>query len=710
MPSYPDLLDYRRQAGEIGDFLGVDRRGVLLNGSEGVEMLSMHLVTENYFQVLGVHAAEGRTLSDSDAHFDGAPPVVISYGLWQRKFGGSAAVVGQPILLNSHGFYIAGVAPREFHGVGLEILPPDIWMPFSAASVREPGALDRMMKRDYRGINVLLRLRDGIPQARAEAALTAVAARLANDYPDTNKGRAVVLSPAAHKGMEILGGILLSLVGLVLLIACANITGILLAQGEARRHEFAVRLALGATRRRLIRQMIVETLLLALAAAGLGLLLAVWLIRLLPAIQPALPIPVNYDLRIDVRAFAYTLLLALIATAAAGLAPALRLSKPQLGAARGRFRLRGWLMVAQIATAQFLLSGAGLLVRSYLEIRQLRPGFDPARHVLFATVIPNSDRRDLDFPALLDKIRAVPGVRSTSSIRNLPLGGSGTGAVPVIVPELGPEPIDVGMNAVSPDYFTAMGSRILRGRDFNQHDPRGTAVVNETMARRCWGSADRAIGRFLRVGGRDVRVVGIVEDGKYRWLLEDPSPYVFVASPGETNLVIETAGDPGALTPAVRNALKEAAPGWSVSGLVTLRQHLRLALFAWQAGAALVATFAILGIFLAGVGLYGQVAHSVNCRAHEIGVRVALGARPADILRLVTGQAVAGVAIGAVLGLAAALAAARVISAALYHVSPADPIALITGVLAIASVTVLAAQLPARRAARLDPMTVLRRD
>jgi len=717
-PSYPDFLDYQTQGRGVADFIASEWHAGILNVNGVNELVPMQLVSENYFAVVGVRAAVGRTLVESDARFDGPPPVLLSHSLWQRKFGGAPDIVGKTIMLNFHAFHVLGIAPRGFHAPDDKLFPSDLWIPFSATSVQE-GMREMLMRRGNRAITVTARLHDGVSQQGANLALSEVAAQLSREYPATNRGKAVVLRPVVEPGRDRLAIVILLVISLVLLIPCANVVGILLAQGEARRREFAMRVAMGASRRRLVQHVIAESLWLGLAAAALGLLMAHWMIRALTAFQPAaLPVTLNLDLRIDGRVLAYTLLLALVTALAAGLAPALRFSRPDLmpalkGEAPGavsRFWFRGGLIIAQIAFSQFLLAGTGLLVRSYLEVLRIRPGFDSGRNVLFATLLPNTERPNLNYQYLLDQLRSVPGVRRVSSAKNLPLSGSGMAPFRVFVPGVTDEPVNIRGNSVGPEYFTAMGTRILRGRDFEERDSRRLVIVNEAMARRFWGSADRAAGQIVQVDGETVEVAGVVETGKYQWLLEEPTPFFFRFTGGAANLVIETAGDPAAMADSVRRALRAAAPDLTVQALVTVRQQMGMSLFLWQAAAGLLGVSAILGIFLAGVGLYGLVSYGVTRRAHEIGVRMAMGASPADVLKLVLRQGLSMVSIGSAIGLAGAVAAARVVSAVLYRVSPADPAALAAGVLMVAAVALLASHVPARRAVRVDPMMVLRQE
>jgi predicted permease len=594
-------------------------------------------------------------------------------------------------------------------------------MTFSAAEAS--GRSDLLAGRDIRELNIWTRLRSPAEKPRVEAALSAVAVRLARDFPRTNHAiRARLRSEFdTELGAREVSLMVLSLVGLVLLIACANIAGVLLAQGEARRREFAVRLALGASAGRIVRQLLTESLLLGVAAAALGALMAAWLVDALPSLLPPLPMTMDFDFLIDARVLAYTLLVSFAAAIACGLFPALRVARRDLveslkgDAPRGRFHwwFRGGLLVGQIAVAQFLLVGAALLTHSYVEQMQIYPGFDTARKLAIADVVSLSDS-GADFSALRDKLRSVPGVRRATFAMRLPLGASGGGAARMVfVPGVTQEPVSVGYSDVGPGYFSLMGTRLLRGREFFDHESGRPAVINESMARRFWGGGDASMGRFLRVEKQEYQVTGVVEDGKYGDILEGPRPYFFVPARtkrGEGVLAVETAGDPAGLLPAMRQALLEVGPDINVISLTTMRQHLRIAYFMAQLGALMVGSIALLGVFLAGVGLHGVISYSVNRRAHEIGLRMSLGARPRDVLMLVLKQAAWLVAAGATIGLAVAFLGAKVASKLLYQVSPADPTAILASLLAIAALTFAAAHFPARRAVRLDPMTVLRKE
>jgi predicted permease len=717
-PSYPDLLDYRTQAGTLASFLATESHFEMVNRDDRNEMVAAAFVTENFFSALGLKAAAGRLLTEDDAHLEAVPPVVLSYSLWQEKFGGAREIIGKTILLTRHAYHVAGVGPRGFGGVGFQLFPTELWIPFSAASAT--GRYRDLMQRGKRHIRTIVRLHDGVERSRAETALTAVAAHLAEQYPDSNHGKAAALIPADDPGKKLLALIVLSVAGLVLLIACANVAGVLLAKGEMRRHEFAVRLAVGAGRGRLVRQLVTETLLLAVIAGALGIAAAEWLIRALPALMPAIPLPIRWELALDGRVLLYASFLSVVTTVAAGLLPALRASgqdlapalKGEAPAAGVRLGARTGLVAAQVAFSQFLLVGTGLLARSYLEVRQIRPGFDPDRNVLLAALYPTDEAGAREYAPLTGTLRALPGVVRVSSAAHVPFSGSGDALRPIFAPELSQDPIQTGWNTVGADYFRIMGTRLLQGRSFAANEARSAVVVNEYLARQVWGSADAAIGKFFRTENTRHQVIGVVENGKYSMLLEAARPFVFVPFPEtgrEGTILVETAGPPRALVESVRKAIQAAAPHYHIGGLVTLRRHMDLAYFPFRLGAGTLGALALLGILLAGVGLYGMVAYSVSRRAHEFGVRAALGAQPRDVLRLVMRQSLAPVALGAAAGLGAALAAARVLGAALYHVSPADPVGVLAATAVVLVVALFAARIPARRAVRADPMVVLRR-
>lgn len=713
VPSYPDLLDYQSQARHVGTFIAYDKELAVVTSGGRRDVISINRVTENYFSALGATAALGRTLRESDATSGGMPPVVISHSFWLRQFGGAADTIGKTVFLDGQAFVVLGIMPRGFRAPGLQVLPFDAWTPLSAIS---PDEKRNLMRRGKRIVSPMVVLPNGMDRIRAEAVLTTVSRRLASQYPETNKGQTVRLASAERGG---LATIVLSLVSLVLLIACANVAGILLARGEARRREFCVRLAIGGSRSHLVRQLLTESLLLAIAAGAFGSVMALTLVRGLIATQPFTMASVNFDFRVDSRVLGYILSLSLITTLAAGLFPALRLTRPDLvpglrgdtPTAGRRLRLRGALVIAQVTVSQFLLIGAALLVRSYQEVQQVRPGFDPNAHVLVASLTPESKTVPIDYPRLIDSLRALPGVRRVTAIRQMPFSGSGIVTLPIIIPGMTSGTMAVSSTTVGPHYLSIMRARLLRGRDFDDHDSSGTVVVNETMAHQIWGGPDAAMGKVFRMGETSCRVIGVAEDGKYVSLSESPRPFLFAAASldaaKEGTLLIETTPNPIVVIEAAARVIRVVQPR-VVGRVTTLSQYMRLPLFPFRVAATWVGAIAILGAFLAGVGLHALVSYSVVQRTSEIGLRVALGAKPLDILALVLRRVVTHVGIGTLVGIMAAWAMAQVATAFLYRVSPADPAGLAAAVMATLVVALLAAYAPTLRALRVDPMNALR--
>jgi len=714
VPSYPDLLDYQSQAREVGSFIAYDKELAVVTSGGRREIGPINRVTENYFSALGARSAMGRTLLDSDAATSGVPPVVVSHSFWLRQFGGAADAIGKVLFLDGQAFAVVGIMPRGFRGPGLQVLPFDAWTPLSAIPSDEKR---RLMRRGTALVSPMVVLREGVETAKAEAVLTTVARRLAGEYPETNRGKMVRLVSTEKGGLAM---IVLSLVSLVLLIACANVAGILLARGEARRREFCVRLAIGASRYNLVRQLLTEALLIALAAAASGLLMAFALVRGIMATQPFTMASVNFDFRLDDRVLMYVLTLSLITTLTAGLLPALRLTRPDLvpglkgdtPAAGSRLRFRGALVIAQIAASQFLLIGAALLVRSYQEIQRVRPGFDPDRHVLVVSLTPESKDSPIDYSRLADSLRAVPGVRRVTSVRQMPFSGAGLAVSQVAIPGRISERVAVSSTRIGPHYFSIMGTRLLRGRDLDEGDSNGTVVVNQTMANQVWGGPDEAMGKVFRIGETTCRVVGVVEDGKYIALSESPKPFLFAAaaldSTDEGTLLIETTPNPIAMLETTQSVIRSVQPH-SVATVATLSQYMRLPLLPFRTAADWLTAIAMLGMLLAGVGLHALVSYSVVQRTREIGVRVALGAQPRDIVSLVLRRVLAHIVIGALIGTIIAWAMAQILTSVLYRVSPADPIGLALAAMATAVVALIAASAPTLRALQVDPVNALRR-
>ncbi len=724
--TYPDYADIAGQATAFSHVVAWMRKLAPVSAGGYEELAPANAVSANYFDGLGVRPALGRVFSpELDDRPAPEPGVVISHSFWQRRFGGRAGAIGQVFQINRRNAVVAGVAPAGFRGMDFQ-LPVDVWVPFSALETLRMGNRGWFQARDRGSFEIVVgRLRPGAGLEQARAELNGIGQRLAAAYPATNRKTTFngfsITKRRAFVAL-LLGGTVLGLVSLVLLIACANVAGLLLALAAERRREVAVRLSLGAGRWRLIRQFLTESVLLALMGSAAGLLLGYWLLRL--PLKPPMPASIDFGVRMDFHVFAYAVGLSFVAAIFFGLLPALKASRYDVvGALKSvcgdkprRVRwltIRNTLVVAQIAIAQFLLAGTALWVRSYMNIGALPVGFDPNRKVLFAHLGSSGASSSRVGPGglqdLLERLRAVPGVLDVSGASIIPLSGSGGGATQKVALPGEAEPVAVRNNFVAPRYFSVIGTRLLRGRDFDARDAAGrtAVIVNEALARRIAPGAD-AVGRWLRVEGADREVIGVVENGKYVRLRDPEQPYLYLPTATPGILAIATAGDSQALAEAVRRTVSECVPELRVLNLTTLRENMRFATYIDSAAAGLFAVLGLLGIFLAAVGLYGVIAHAVSRRKQEIGVRVALGAEPGSIVRMVLGQGLRLAMVGVPLGLAGAIAGSIAVSSLLFGVKPYDPVSYLAGALGVAGVALLASHFPARRATRIQPSDALR--
>jgi predicted permease len=672
------------------------------------------VVSANFFPLLGTPAATGRTFSDANPD---EPAMVISDGLWRRRFGADPAVVGKVVVLGRAPFTIAGVAPRGFRGTEL-YYDPDLWISQGAWEALSPG---ESTMREVRQFEILGRLRPDASAGAARAELDGLAANLAAAYPGTNKGWGATLLSAAEYQLSsagfvglLFGGILVA----VLLIACADVANLLLARGEALEREIAIRLALGAGRGRLVRQLLVESLLLSALGGLLALLVAAWLVAVLPA---AVSLS-GFEFRVDVRVFVFTTALTVLTAIIAGLAPALYLSRPDLvpalrregSASPRRVAVRHALVVAQIALSTALLVGGGLLARSFTRALGADFGF-AQKNVLVVRMNPrmNEAPARVFYQEMLDRVRAMPGVKRAGYARRAPLWPSEGGAsVEIAVP--GQTPSRVKFNTVDAAYFAVLGIPVLNGRGFGEQDGPSstkTAVINETMARRFFPDGD-PVGRLFRTrDGVDRQVVGVVRDSKINSLEEPAEPYFYLPFAqdfyGSMSLLAETEGDPLALVPAVKSAIGTLAK-MPPSEFATLRGLVRNRVSDRLSLASVVGALAGVGLLLAAGGLYGLMSHLVTRRTREIGVRMALGATRRDTLALVLRQALRLWAVGAAAGTAAAIAVSLWLSSLLYGVRPWDPATLAAVAVLLGLVALAAAAVPVWRAMRVDPVDALR--
>ena len=726
--SYTDYEEIRRQNTTFEGIIAISRRGTILRTNGETQLIKADYVSANYFSVLGVTPALGRSFTNVEETSNQAT-AIISYGLWQRQFAGDPEIVGKQLWFQGRDTLIVGVAPPEFYGLQRGFWT-DVW--FAAKTWDAPENLTRRDRSDYELVG---RLRPGVSLSQARAEFDVIAQRLSELFPDTNKGLRLVLEPEAEnaRGRLVISAMLLAAVGLVLVICCANVAGMALAKMEAMRQEIAVRLALGAGRFRLVRELLTENLLLALAAGALALLLTTWLVTLYPALMPPMIFEMRFDVRVDRRVFLFTLLASLAAALLSGFFPALRASKADVVSAlkgadesplRRKLGLspRNALVVGQIALSVVLMVTAGLLVKSLLLTEQINPGFDTKRNLLTIEVAPSTDgvqRWSQFYEPLRERLRGLPGVKRASYSRVVPFSGSGGGATrKVFLPGVelppGQDWLDIHFNSVGPDYFRIMGTRILRGRDFSPADEAGslhTTLISSTMARRFWPDRN-PIGQHVKVEGADCEIIGIVEDSKNEGIHEQPEPYMYFpfaqVLTGEGTLLVEAAGDPRALVDVVRHEILTQDKNAIFLSVMTLRQLIKSAFWPYRMPAFLAAALAVLGMFLAVIGLYGVTAYVMKRRTREIAVRMALGAQRGQVVRLVLLGSSKLAVTGLALGLASASGACRILSSILYGVKPSDPAVYALCALVVFTVALLASYVPARRAMRVDPMVALR--
>jgi predicted permease len=727
--SYPDYRDFSEQSNALEGIIAWSRHGLTLRQGTESQLILDDWVSPNYFTVLGVDAQLGRTFT-AGGQPTSEPTAVISDALWHRAFNADPALVGKTILTTGKAYMVIGIAPPHFRGLGRGV-PTDVWIPVTT----EYGSQE-LGNRGFRDFELLGRLGPGAAPAQAKGELATISRRLAESYPTADKARNVTLISEQERRHDALFPtfLIMAVVGLVLFICCANVAGLVLARSEMRQREIAVRLALGAGRGRMVRQLLTESGLLALAGMALGLLLAFWLIRLQPALMPPSDEELGLDLRLDAPVIVLAVAISALAVLMFGLVPALQAARsslvpalkseePAVGRA-GRLRMRNTLVVGEIALSVVLVTASGLLVRSLLKSREINLGFNGQKNLVFFDLSPGfagySPQRSVTFfGQVAERAGSLPGVKHASFARRMLLTDSGGGAdVHVSIPgfELpqGQMNVPIKFNTVGPGYFETLGTVRVEGRDFTAADgPSGARVVliSQTMARRFWPGKD-AIGRHIVVEGKlDCQIVGVVEDAKINSIHEDPEPYIyfpFAQVPMDWGtLIVETAGDPRTMVAAIRAEIRSVEPKTPVD-VHTLRYVMQQQLWQDQTAAGSVGVLGMLGVFLAAVGLYGVISYLVNRRRHEIGIRMALGAERRDVLRLVLAQGLRLAAIGTGIGLLASLAVTRLMADLLYGVRPRDPVTFAISSVVVILVALAASYFPARRATKVDPMVALR--
>ena len=737
--SFPTFQEYGAAKSLSGAAaLDLEPKAVSLMGPSGAEPIQVMSVSGSLFGVLEARPAIGRFFTAEDDRAPaGNPVVVLSHTFWKRRFDADSSIVGRTIMLNRSPFTVIGVARERFQGPF--VVAPDAWVPLAAATHLGTPA-DIFSSRGSVWLIGIARLATDVGVSQAQVELSTIAARLAQDFPDANGGHGVVVTPATLFPADMQGAItgfmvmLLVVAGLVLVIASMNVAGMLLARATVRRREIAVRLALGASRAQLVSQLVIESLLLFVTAGAAGVMLARWLVSGLLALVPRLPMPLSVDPRLDWRVLGFALVVSLATGLIAGIVPALQSTRPDLiptlksgdgsGAGRRRVRLRSGLLVTQIAFSMLLLMVAGLFARTLAHARSIDPGFEP-RDVSIASIDLglsnyNEDQGRRVAGEILERTRALPGVRSAALSAMLPLDGGGLGLGEIAVSGRQPPDPRAGWradwNVVTPGYFATLGIPLVRGRDFADLDRAGSsdvAILNESFAAALFPGED-PVGRTLTNEGRTVTVIGVARNAKYRSLGEAPRNFIYVTLGqryfGRIHVLIKTA--PGAAAPggAVRRIVAGIDPSLPILRQQSMTEQTATSLFPQRLALYVSAGLGAVALLLVLIGIYGVTAFSVAQRTREIGVRVALGAQRSHVLAMVVRQGLVLVGIGVILGSLAAFAATRLIRDLLYGVPPTDGIALGGAAALLVLAALLASWIPARRAARLDPVIALRSD
>jgi predicted permease len=708
------------------------------------------IATGNYFDVMGVSPMVGAGFrADQDEPLGGHPVVMLGHGYWKRQFGSDRGVVGRTLTVNRMPYTIVGVLPESFTGTFPGFVP-DLWVPYGMRLQIQPALAFLTENRRGMWLAVVGRLRPGMTVPRAESILKTFAANLEKEYPEANKGRSIALQTlaearanptgAANNPLPRIAALLLVAVGVILLIACANVANLLLARASTRRKEIAVRIALGASRWRLLRQLLTESLLLALAGGAGGLLLASWFTRLLMSLQPPGPFPFLLGAHVDPRVILFTFAVATLTGLIFGTAPALQASRPEVSGtlkeggrgseAGARAGVRRTLVVAEVALASLTLTATGLLVRSLKEATAIDPGFRPEKVVtlnLDVSLQGYDDARGAQFyRQLMDRVRGLSGIRSATLASRLPLafGLLRTLHVEGEVPSEKERGVLVDVATVDAAYFSTLEIPLVAGRAFGREDVENSppvVIVNQTLAKRFFPGRE-AVGRTVRFPAATgdgqltppMRIVGIARDSKYVTLGEAPIPFVYLPlrqdyTPAMT-LLVRTERDPSGVLPQIRREVAALDPGLPIFNVQPLTAQIEGALFLSRVGAYLLAAFGALALLLTTVGTYGVITYTVARRIPEIGLRMALGAGPARIIAMVLGNGMSLVAMGLGIGLAAAMALGRSLTPILFGVKASDPLTFGAIALLLGGVALLACYVPARRAAGVSPTVALRQE
>jgi putative ABC transport system permease protein len=736
-----DAAAIRANARALSGVAVDEMRGAGLSGPEGPPILPLvEVVSGNFFGLMGVPPSAGRAITERDDESGAAPVVMLSDRFWQRRYGADRGIVGRSIDLNGVAVTVTGIVPPAFNGLN-PIVAPDLWMPLNTfrqinRASEQAWAASLANDRDF---NVVGRLAPGATIDALQAQLDSAAAQMAAERPDIRHDTTLLAEfdrDVRRRPALILAAMAGTLVGLVVLVGCANVTGLLLGRAEMRRRDMALRAALGATRARLVRQLIAESLVLAAGAGALGLFASWWLIRAVPALLPNIGVPLGFEFRFDAHVLGVTALATLATIGFFGVFPALTATRVNLtdpmkldrisgwrGQGGGRLAFRRALVAGQVAVAMALVVSSGLLMRNLWNTEKIPLGFT-SRPALLVSVAPGviptyrGDTTQRFFHDFADALQATPGVTAVTMTRRVPMSANGGGAtcevdIPGTRDANGRLP-QIHFTSVAPNYFQVMGTRLLQGPGFPARlgpaDPK-LVVINEAMAKKYWPGGN-ALGQALRVTDAGTfEIAGIVETGKYNSVTESPDPYVFFASDqmpsGELTFII-AAPNPGAIAPAVRAALTRLDPRMPMLGLMTLDEHLGYAMYQSHILATTVASLGSAGLGLSLIGLYAVISFMVARRRREIGVRMALGAQPRDVMIAVLRQTAVVAAWGVLAGLVLAGVAGSALASSLVGVSPFDPATYVVASFVVATACLVAVWPPSRRAAKVDPAVTLR--
>jgi predicted permease len=743
--SYLDYRDLRAQAGAFSDLLAYDLNGLGLEADGKTEMIIINYVSSNYFSALGLQPALGKLIYGDEVEKQGNEPVVVlGHAFWRNRFNADPGVVGRQVKLNGHTATVIGVAPEGFHGL-YSVLETQAYLPLGAKTLWSDSNSDFLTKRAARELKVYGVLKPGVTRKEAQSSVDVVMQRLAQTYPENRDFAARVYperlarpEPDPTNLTVIAYVVFLALAGLVLLLACTNVANIVLVRATGRAREMAVRAALGASRTRMVRQLLTESILMGLAGGAAGLLLGAWISQMLSSIRIVVfGSALLFDFGLDWRVFAFSLAAALGTGLLVGLMPALRASRTNLNqvlhegsrgilAGTGHSWLRNTLAVSQVAVSLTLLVVAGLFLRSTRNAERMYFGFD-STHLLNLTmdsrnVALDKTRSRRFYLDLEQRVRALPGVQNVTTATTVPMGYNGEAksvyvdGKTAITKESAPV---IFCNQVSTDYFATMRVPLVRGRVFNDQDteksPR-VAIVNEAMAKRYWPNED-AIGKTFRIddaAGPVLQIVGVSQQGKYTGPTDNAVSFFYLPAEQDPSTVrtlqVRTAGAPETLIPDVEREIHALAPGLPLVNVESMEQTLEgvNGLFLFRIGTRFAGSLAGLGLVLALVGVYGVISYAAAQRVHEIGVRMALGADRGDILKMVLRQGLKLVGVGVAFGLLFAFGLTRVIAGLLVGVSPSDPLTFALVSTFLAAVGLLASLIPARRAMNVEPLRALK--